>query len=142
MFKWLSLLFFITSNAISANVVDIDAACKEEEEQKKSLLTRMSTSLIEAHLAGQCKGFNSYSEINIDKNCSEFVEQQNAIFPSLSTSLIEANLAGRCVGAIYRIAEDCRVDLKSIDYTFVAENATSISAVRASLVCYGERYGR
>ena len=140
MFKWILIICFFFSTASFASF-DIKLACKEKEEQKKSLLTKMSTSLTEANLAGQCTGYRSYYKIDVTLACSEFIEQKNSLLTSLSTSLTEANLAGMCVGAIYRAAEKCDVNTASIDYLSIAEDASSWKGIKTQLGCYGGRYG-
>ncbi|WP_441004023.1 hypothetical protein [Pseudocolwellia agarivorans] len=142
MFKIICFFLTVVFCTHSYAYVDIELACQEQEEQKKSLLTKMSTSLKEANLAGQCTGYHSYYNIDLEHACSEFIEQKKSLLQSLSTSNIEANLAGRCVGATYRIAEDCGVNTSSIDYVLIAETATSVKSVRIKLECYGARYGR
>lgn len=141
MFRCISLLICIFFCTTSFASVDIDLACKEKKEQKKSLLPRMSTSLTEANLAGQCTGYKSYYKIDLALSCSEFIEQKKSLLSFLSTSLSEANLAGMCVGAIYRTAQKCHVDTTSIDYSRIAEGVSSLKAVKMKLGCYGERYG-
>jgi hypothetical protein len=127
-------IFFCTSSYAS---VDIKLACDEKKEQKKSLLTKMSTSYMEAHLAGQCTGYKSYSIIDWEESCSEYIEQKKSLLSSLSTSLIEANLAGICVGAIYRVAErKCGRKLQNIDYFNIAEGRPfSSNSVKVKIDC-------
>ena len=141
MFKWILLLTCTFFSTVTFAAVDIDLACKEKKEQKMSLFPKMSTSLIEANLAGQCTGYHSYSRIDVTLACSEFVEQKKSLFTLLSTSLTEANLAGMCVGAIYRAAERCNADTTFIDYLSLAEGATSWRDLKRGLGCYGDRYG-
>lgn len=140
MCKWILLFIIIFFSSITVAKVDINLACKEKNEQKHSLLTRLSTSVTEAHLAGQCTGYESYSKIDFTKSCSEFVEQKKSLL-SFSTSLKEAHLAGICVGAIYRIAQYCEVDTYNLDYSQIANGAFSLRLVEESLGCYGNIYG-
>lgn len=129
MFKLILFITVVFFSATSSAFVDTDLACKEKEEQEKSLLP-MSTSLIEAHLAGQCIGYKSYYKIVWVEACSEFIEQKKSLL-SMSTSLKEANLAGQCKGAIYQIVEKkCGTNIKSIDYYSIADGASSASSVR------------
>ena len=58
MFKGLILVVFILFSSSSFANVDIELACKEKKEQQRSLLERLSTSVTEAHLAGQCTGYD------------------------------------------------------------------------------------
>lgn len=140
MFKWLLLLISMIFSVASFAAVDIDLACKEKKEQKMSLLSKMSTSVTEAHLAGQCTGYWSFDKVNLNKACSEFVEQKNALLSSLSTSLAEANLAGICIGAIYRVAGECGVNTSYINYSRIAEGSFSLRSMKETLGC-GDRYG-
>lgn len=112
-----------------ALAIDVKQACKEREEQKNALFSRMSTSIKEAMLAGQCSGYeqtaynynNQYSFPELPLACSEFVEQKKALLPlDISISLREANLAGMCIGAIYKVAKDCRFEEYRIDYDGIA----------------------
>ena len=137
MFKWILLFTCIFVSTTTFASVDIDLACKEKEEQKNSILTKMSTSLTEANLAGQCTGYKSYYKIDFKLSCSELIEQKKSLLSSLSTSLYEANLAGMCIGAIYRVAEKCRMETSYIDYLSIAESASSLKAVKKELGCYG-----
>lgn len=137
MFKWILLFTCIFISTTTFASVDIDLACKEKEEQKNSILTKMSTSLAEANLAGQCTGYESYYKIDFKLSCSELIEQKESLLSSLSTSLSEANLAGMCVGAIYRAAEKCRMDTSYIDYLSIAEGVSSWKSVNIKLGCYG-----
>lgn len=135
MFKWLLLitLIFFSENCF-ANFNE-DIACEEKKEQQRSLLTKMSTSLTEAHLAGQCTGYYSFSKIDWKLSCSEFMEQKNSLLSSLSTSLLEANLAGMCVGAIFRVAERCKANTYSIDYSYIAGGDLTLKIVKQRLGC-------
>jgi hypothetical protein len=142
MLKIISLLIALSFCSNCYASVDIEIACKEKKEQKKSLLTKMSTSLQEANLAGQCTGYNSYDEIDIKQACSEFLEQKNSLFSNLSTSNLEANLAGMCIGAIYRVSEECSVSNESINYSLIAEEVISVKSVIIQLDCNGSYYGR
>lgn len=136
MIKWLlifSSLFFSTTGFAS---VDIDLACKEKKEQQNSILSKMSTSVSEAFLAGQCTGYESYKRIDWEETCNEFIEQKKAILPNLSTSLKEAHLSGICVGAIYRVAKVCRYPVQDIDYLGVAQSTYSYKSVSRMFGCY------
>lgn len=137
MFKWVLILISILFSASTIASVDLEVACKEKKEQQMSLLTEMSTSVREAHLAGQCTGYWSFETVPIKKSCSEFVEQKKALLSTLSTSISEAGLAGICVGVIYRIAEGCDANTSYINYLNIAENAYSLDSIRESLSCYG-----
>jgi hypothetical protein len=115
---------------LSAAAVDIRSACQERDEQKKALMSKISTSISEALLAGQCTGYeqtsytysNRYSFAKLPQACSEFVEQKKAILPfNMSTSLLEAKRAGMCMGAIYKIAKDCQHEHYRIDYDYIAD---------------------
>lgn len=143
MFKGLILVVFILFSSSSFANVDIELACKEKKEQRRSPLKRFSTSVTEAHLAGQCTGYHSYNMKNFEwkKSCSEFLEQKESLLSYLSTSLIEAKLAGMCVGAIYRVAKRCKVDTHNINYAFVARGLT-LRKVKQRLGCNGDQYGR
>ncbi len=135
-------LFFLS---FSAAAIDIESACKERDEQKKALLSKMSTSYSEAFLAGQCKGFENitytytYSNISFDINsfdelpnsCAEFVEKKEALLPFISTSLSEAMLAGMCVGAIYNIANKCD-SAQHIEYLKLAKSTRGLNATKAA----------
>lgn len=127
-----ALTLFSTSSLAN---VDIDRACKEKKEQQRSLLERLSTSVTEAYLAGQCTGYDSYYKVNLKESCSEFVEQKESLLSSLSTSLKEAHLAGRCVGAIYRVAKQCGVETNRIDYEFVAKGVLTVQGAKERLGC-------
>lgn len=139
-YVWLFIAVITCSKGYA--YVDITLACKEKKEQKKSLLTKMSTSHEEANLAGQCTGYKSYMQIDIKQACSEFVQQKKALLSTLSTSNIEANLAGMCIGAIYRIAKQCNESGDNINYFIVAEGVTSVESVEIKLGCSGVYYGR
>lgn len=141
MFKGFIFVIFILFSSSSLAKVDIDLACKEKKEQQRSLLEKLSTSVTEAHLAGQCTGYNSYYKINLKKYCSEFLEQKNSLLGSMSTSLEEANLAGMCIGAIYRVAKQCGVETNRIDYEFVAKGVLTVQGAKKRLGCYGNQYG-
>lgn len=121
------LLFFLS---LPATAMDIKSACKERDEQKKALLSKMSTSISEALLAGQCIGYKkaSYNNFKIStfadlsKACFEFVEQKEALLPfNMSTNLTEAMYAGMCLGAIYKIATKCNSDESLINYLYIAK---------------------
>ncbi|MDN2664150.1 hypothetical protein OW492_12275 [Psychromonas sp. 14N.309.X.WAT.B.A12] len=140
MYKWFLLFTSLLFSSNSFADVNIKLACEEKEEQKQSLLTRLSTSVTEAHLAGQCTGYYSHSRISFRESCSEFIEQKKSLL-SFSTSLKEAYLAGTCIGAIYKTAQDCDVDTYSINYQAIADGASSLSMVEQRLGCYGNRYG-
>lgn len=139
--KWLLLLICTLFCSTSFAAVDIELACKEKKEQQKALFEKMSTSLKEAHLAGQCTGYWHFDKVNFTKACSEFVEQKRALLPSFSTSLSEASLAGICVGAIYRVAKECDVNSSHIDYSSVAKGGYSLESVKEHLGCKVGRYG-
>lgn len=141
MFKGVILVAFILFSASSLAKVDIDLACKEKKEQQRSLLERLSTSVAEAHLAGQCTGYNAYYKVNLKESCSEFLEQKESLLGSLSTSLKEANLAGMCVGAIYRVAKRCKADTYNINYAFIARGALTVYKIEQRLGCNKEQYG-
>ncbi|TMP04863.1 hypothetical protein CWC11_10840 [Pseudoalteromonas sp. S3178] len=143
MFKGFILVVFTLFSTSSLANVDIDLACKEKKEQQRSLLEKLSTSVTEAHLAGQCTGYYSYNMEGIEwkESCSEFLEQKESLLSSLSTSLKEAHLSGRCVGAIYRVAKQCGVETNRIDYAYIARGALTVHKVEQLLGCYGEQYG-
>jgi hypothetical protein len=141
MFKGFILVVFILFSSSSLANVDIELACKEKKEQQRSLLERLSTSVTEAHLAGQCTGYDSYYEVNLKESCSEFLEQKESLLSSLSTSLKEANLAGMCIGAIYRVAKRCKVDTYKINYAYIARGALTVHKVEQRLGCYGNQNG-
>lgn len=141
MFKGIILIIFIFFSSNSLAKVDIDLACKEKREQQHSLLEKLSTSMLEANLAGQCTGYYSYLKINLKKSCSEFLEQKNSLLGAMSTSLTEANLAGMCIGAIYRVAKRCKVDTYNINYSYIARGALNVHKVEQRLGCYGNQYG-
>jgi len=114
--------------SLSVAAIDINKACRERDEQKHALLNEMSTSISEALLAGQCSGYqqtsyhNMHSFTELPLACSEFVEQKKAFLPfNMSTSLLEAKRAGMCMGAIYKIAEDCRHEDYRINYDYIAD---------------------
>ncbi|WP_354622940.1 hypothetical protein [Psychromonas sp. MME2] len=137
MFKWVSILISILFSASTVASINLNLACKEKKEQQMSLLTEMSTSVSEAHLAGQCTGYWSFEIVPIKESCSEFVEQKNALLPAFSTSVSEAHYAGICVGVIYRIAQNCGTHVRQNEYLRIAENASSLEAIRERLSCYG-----
>ena len=141
MFKWSIFIALMAFSNTCLAKIDIDLACKEKKEQQHSLLERLSTSLTEAHLAGQCTGFKSVYRINLKEACSEFLEQKASLLSSLSTSLKEANLAGMCVGAIYKLAKECEADTYNIDYTDIARGSITVEIVEQRLGCYGNTYG-
>lgn len=138
MFKGIILVVFILFSASSLANVDIDLACKEKKEQQRSLLERLSTSMTEAYLAGQCTGYDSYYKINLKESCSEFLEQKESLLGSLSTSLKEAHMAGMCVGAIYKVAKGCKADIYNINYAFIARGALTVHKVEQRLGCNKE----
>lgn len=142
MHRYVWLFIAVITCSKSYAFVDIKLACKEKEEQKNSQLTKMSTSMIEANLAGQCTGYNSYHKINLKQACSELIQQKKALLSTLSTSNLEANLAGMCIGAIYRISEQCSDSSETINYYLIAEGATSVKSVKIKLGCNGGYYGR
>ena len=141
MFKWFFLLVSLIFSVESFATVDIVLACKEKKEQQMSLLPKMSISITEANLAGQCTGYRHYSEVDFNKACSEFVEQKEALLPFMSTSLAEANWAGMCIGGIYRVAKICDVSTSYLNYLGVAKNVYSLRSLKEQLGCYGESYG-
>ena len=140
MFRLLTFLIFISFSFSIFAEVNIELACKEKTEQQRSLLTELSTSFVEAHLAGQCTGYKFYNikDFEWEETCSEFSEQKESLLTSLSTSLKEAHLAGMCVGAIYRVAKQCRVNTKGIDYSYVARGVSTLHQVKQLLRCNGE----
>jgi hypothetical protein len=132
-------LFFL---GFSAAAMDIESACKERDEQKKALLSNMSTSLSEALLVGQCTGYHktSYTKYRVSsfedlpQACLEFVEQKEALLPfDMSTTLSEAMLAGMCLGAIYKIAEDCNRNEHKINYVHIAKDIKGTTENQAVL---------
>ena len=135
------LLLCFYSLSASAVGIDIDKACEERDEQKKALLSKMSTSITEAFLAGQCTGYqqtyyrssyNAHSFEGLSMACSEFVEQKEALLPfNMSTTLKEAMFAGMCIGAIYKVAENCGVDEQYIQYLVIAEGMKEMSESQA-----------
>ena len=141
MCKWILLVTIVFFSKTSVANVDIKSACDEKKQQQRSLLAKMSTSLKEAHLAGQCTGYKKYKKIDWKISCSEFMEQKNSLLGSLSTSLSEAYLAGMCVGAIFRVAEVCQVEPFNIDYFRVAEEALRHRTAKQLLGCFGDQYG-
>ncbi|GAB0111804.1 hypothetical protein [Pseudoalteromonas distincta] len=135
MFKGFIFVIFILFSSSSFAQVDIGLACKEKKEQQRSLLEKLSTSLIEAHLAGQCTGYDEYDKVNLKVSCSEFLEQKESLLGSVSTSIKEANLAGMCVGAIYRIAKRCKADTYNINYSFIARGALTVHKIKQRIGC-------
>ncbi|SGY88166.1 hypothetical protein [Moritella viscosa] len=121
----LVLLFSCLSSASFANV-DITEACNEYNEQKESLF-ELSTSILEAHLVGQCIGYENTSRYRtfdeLPRACYEFLEQKNALLPNdMSTSLAEATLSGMCIGAIYKIKTLYFEQYYRVDYVYVASH--------------------
>lgn len=116
--RGLFIVACIFLSSISLANVDVTHACAELKEQNEALVPQISTSLSEANLAGQCKGYRNDTGINLYEACDEFVEQKTALLSVLSTTVSEANDAGYCVGAVYRIAQRCGV--QRIDYFKVA----------------------
>jgi len=145
MFKYLFLLVSVVFSSFSFATVDIELACEEKKEQQMSLLSKMSTSLSEAHLAGQCTGYKSLYQVDLGEACSEFIEQKEALLSSVSTSFSEANLAGICVGAIYKLAiEKCRGKTPTIDFLSVAREVIkerSAYSVERNINCGAVYYG-
>ena len=136
----ITLLLF--SLSFSASAMDIGNACKERDEQKKALLSKMSTSISEALLAGQCTGYHQtsytkYSASSFDElpqACSEFVEQKEALLPfDMSTTLSEAMLAGMCLGAIYKVAASCESAEYQIKYLYIAKNIKGLNESQSVL---------
>jgi hypothetical protein len=135
------LLLCFYSLSVSAAGIDIDKACEERDEQKKALLSKMSTSITEAFLAGQCTGYlqtyyrnsdsvHTFEEITMA--CSEFVEKKEGLLPfNMSTTLEEAMLAGMCTGAIYKVAKDCDVNERHIQYLVIAKGLKDMSESQA-----------
>lgn len=129
--------------SFSASAMDIEGACKERDEQKQALLSKMSTSYSEAFLAGVCVGFENitytdlYSGFDINSfdelpnSCAEFVEKKEALLPFVSTSLSEAMLAGMCVGAIYNIANKCGSG-QHIEYLKLAKSIRGLNVTKAA----------
>lgn len=141
MYKIVLVFFAVIWSVNSYASVDIELACDEKKEQKYSLLTKFSTSIKEANLAGQCIGYESYYEIDISQACSEFIEQKASLLTFLSTSIKEANLAGMCIGAIYRIAKKCNRHGTVIDYSLIAKRILSIKPIEMTSNCSSEKYG-
>lgn len=72
-------LFAILS--LNSHAIDINKACTELIEQKKALLSILSTSLTEANMAGQCIGYQAVrnkTRLSIDKACAEYIEQRKS----------------------------------------------------------------
>jgi len=145
MLKYWLLLVSVIFSSFSFASVDIELACEEKKEQQLSLLSKMSTSVLEAHLAGQCTGYNSLYQVDLGEACSEFVEQKEALLSSMSTSLSEANLAGICVGAIHKLAsKKCKDTAFTIDYLSMAKEAikeSSVYSVKKQINCSGVNNG-
>ncbi|MCZ2722360.1 hypothetical protein O1D97_12165 [Marinomonas sp. 15G1-11] len=117
---FIAVLFGMSSSVYALN---IDKACEEHQEQKQALLSNLSTSYIEANMAGQCIGYREIQKgngIKLKEYCSEFIEQKENLLGRMSTSLTEANMAGQCIGAIYAVCKD-------INYTRAAKNIISNS---------------
>jgi hypothetical protein len=137
----LVLLLCFYNFSASAAGIDIDKACEERDEQKKALLSKMSTSISEAFLAGQCTGYrktyyrssnNSHSFEELSLVCSEFVEKKQALLPfNMSTTLREAMYSGMCIGAIYKVAEACDVKEQYIQYLVIAKGMQHMNATQA-----------
>lgn len=132
------LLSFLTCHAHS---LDISKACDELTQQKEALLSKFSTSLSEANMAGQCIGYQaitSGTQLNLEKACSELVEQKSNLLGSLSTSFEEANQAGICMGAIYAACGSVN------SYNKAAESIinkglinTRVYTIKKAVGCYG-----
>jgi len=130
------LLCFYSLSASSAGI-DIDKACEERNEQENALLSKMSTSITEAFLAGQCIGYEKtfYSTTSIDnlpQACAEYVERREALLPfDISTTLSEAAKAGMCMGVIYKVNERCGVDKQPIQYLVIAKGMKDMTESKA-----------
>ncbi|GAA6173548.1 hypothetical protein NBRC116592_32180 [Colwellia sp. KU-HH00111] len=135
------LLLCFYSLSASAAGIDIVKACEERDEQKKALLSKMSTSITEAFLAGQCTGYqqtyyrssyNAHAFEELPVACAEFVEQKEALLPlNMSTTLKEAMYSGMCIGAIYKVAEACDVNKQYIQYLFIAKGMKNMNVTLA-----------
>ncbi|MDO6611383.1 hypothetical protein Q4601_14315 [Shewanella sp. 1_MG-2023] len=142
MYKLLmTILIIVYCSSVFAVEVDVVAACNERDEQKSAWLANsLSTSPVEAFMAGQCIGFEStkvsywgYDKFSFEsfsdlpKSCVEFVEKKEALLSFLSTSLSEAMHAGMCVGAIYKVAFECDRSYQ-ISYLRVAKSINGLSS--------------
>ncbi|NRA85021.1 MAG: hypothetical protein HRU22_15025, partial [Gammaproteobacteria bacterium] len=85
-----------------AVALDIETACQVRDKIKNSLLGKVSTSVGNAHLSGQCIGATKpyYHSDEIVVNCAEYLEQKAALLGDFSTTLTEAYQSGFCVGTI------------------------------------------
>ncbi len=101
----ITLILILTTLPLSSLSLDLNKACEEETEQRKSLMKKLSTSLSEANLAGQCKGFHG-NNLSIYAACEEYIEQENNLLGNLSTSFSESHKAGICMGAIYAACDN------------------------------------
>ncbi|WP_111976923.1 hypothetical protein [Algibacillus agarilyticus] len=142
MFRFIIVLILcFYSLSATAVGIDIDKACEERDEQENALLSKMSTSITEAFLAGQCIGYqNTYYKSTykaqafkeLSRACSEFVEQKEALLPlNMSTTLKEAMLAGMCTGAIYKVAYNCGVGEQYIQYLVIARGMNNMNETEA-----------
>lgn len=133
----LIVVIFLSFYSLSVSALDIYKACEERDEQKKALLSIMSTSISEAFLAGQCTGYKQTyylgtNIVNFPQVCSKFVEKREAFLPfDMSTTLSEAAYAGMCIGAIYKVAENCGVDEQYIPYLIIAKGMKGMSESQA-----------
>ncbi len=138
MLKILISTLLVMSSYVYA--LNIDKACEEYDEQKKALLSNLSTTYKEANMAGQCIGYRKVlynNGVKLKKSCSEFIEHKENLLGGISTSLKEANIAGQCIGAIYAACND-------INYTSAAKiisnsygsSIMSRSNIQRHLNCY------
>lgn len=135
------LLLCCYSLSVTAVGIDIGKACEERDEQKNALLSKMSTSITEAFLAGQCTGYqqtyykssyNTHAFEELSMACSEFVEQKEALLPlNMSTTLKEAMYAGMCTGAIYKVAKSCGSPDQYIQYLVIAKGMNNMNETQA-----------
>ncbi len=120
--------------------LDTTEACSELEEQRNALLSKLSTSIKEANMAGQCIGWRAIKNsktIELNNPCNEFLEQKNNLLGNMSTSLIEANKAGICLGAIYAA---CGSTSYSVAAQRIADNSyreINKYDIRRITDCYG-----
>lgn len=139
MFKFLISLI-LTFLALSTHSLDIDKACDELKEQEETLLTDLSTSFIEANMAGQCIGYSAIynnRSINLNTACKEFIEHQENLLGEFSTSLIEANQAGICMGAIYAACGTVSYSNAAKRIINKVSNSASESYLRRAVGCHG-----
>jgi len=132
----ITLILILSTLPFPSLSLDLNKACEEEIEQKKSLLNKLSTSLTEANLAGQCKGYYG-NGLSIYEACEEYIEQENNLLGKLSTSFSESHKAGICMGAIYAV---CNND----NFTSIAERIVarkdkliSKSEIKITIGCNG-----